>query len=288
MAKVGFILKPDKSQAGALLSELCQWLADRGHQALVTLEDKISSSAEVVTEEGFGAAVDLAVVLGGDGTMLRASRLIGNHGRPVLGINLGQLGFLTGFSAHDAIPALEAALAGRLEVAERMRIAVRYVRRGQSAVTHVALNDVVIHQGAMAKLVEIDAYLDGEMITSYRADGLIAATPTGSTAYSMAAGGPIVVPGQGAIVLTPICAHSLTNRPLVLPAQSTIRIQLGGDSREVVITVDGQWGHPFLPGDFVDITDAASPLRLFASGKSYFDIMRDKLNWGMRSDKVRG
>jgi NAD+ kinase len=166
-----------------------------------------------------------------------------------------------------------------------MRLQVTFTRQGQAPMVLTALNDAVIHQGAMARLVELDAYVDAEFVSAYRADGLIVATPTGSTAYNMAAGGPILIPGQAAMTLTPICAHSLTNRPLVVPSNATIRIRLGAESRGVVLTVDGQWAHSFMPGDALEITAARAPLTLFESEKRYFDIMRDKLQWGLRSDR---
>jgi len=283
---VGFILKPDKSEAGVLLEELVPWLREQGHVPVVTSEDQISpTGCEVVPESELGAAVDLAVVLGGDGTMLRAARLVADHGRPVLGINLGQLGFLVGFAPSHARQALSEALAGALPLTRRMRLAVTFQRRGAEPVVRHALNDAVLHQGAMARLVEIDAFVDGEFVASYRADGLIVSTPTGSTAYSMAAGGPIVLPGQAAMVLTPICAHALTNRPLVISASSTIRLQLGVDVRGPLLTVDAQWGHSFGYGDTAEFAAASAPLIMFASKQSFFDVMREKLHWGARSDR---
>ncbi len=286
MSRVGFILKPDKSEAGVLLDQLVPWLRARGHVPVVTTEDQVGpEGTEIVPEDELGGSIDLCVVLGGDGTMLRASRLVADARRPVLGINLGHLGFLTGFAPSQAESALAAALAGELSTSDRMRLAVTFRRTGGEPVERTALNDAVIHQGAMARLVELDAYIDGDFVSAYRADGLIIATPTGSTAYNMAAGGPILVPGQAAMALTPICAHSLTNRPLVVPDGAVIRIQLGAESRGVVLTVDGQWAHSFLPGDSIDVTAAAAPLTLYASGKGYFDIMREKLHWGLRSDR---
>ncbi len=289
MSRVGFILKPDKSEAGVLLEELVPWLREQGHVPVVTSEDQIGpAGCEVVPEAELGASIDIAVVLGGDGTMLRAARLVSDHGRPVLGINLGQLGFLVGFAPGEAKSALLQALAGSLPKTRRMRLAVTFTpsaRHGGEPIQRFALNDAVLHQGAMARLVEIDAFVDNEFVASYRADGLIVATPTGSTAYNMAAGGPIIVPSQTAMTLTPICAHSLTNRPLVIAASTTIRLQLGADVRGVLLTVDSQWGHTFLQGDIVEMTAATSPLVMFASKQGFFDVMRDKLHWGARSDR---
>lgn len=286
MHRVGFILKPDKSEAGVLLDELVPWLRSLGHIPVVSAEDQISPpGCEVVPENELGAAVDVAVVLGGDGTMLRAARLVADHGRPVLGINLGQLGFLVGFAPANAKQALAAALAGELGHTRRMRLTVTVRRRGAEPVVRTALNDAVLHQSAMARLVEMNAFVDGEFVASYRADGLIVATPTGSTAYNMAAGGPIVLPSLAAMTLTPICAHALTNRPLVISATSTISLSLGAELRGALVTVDAQWGHSFLRGDAVEISAASAPLVMFTSRQSFFDVMREKLHWGARSDK---
>ena len=281
--RVGFILKPDKTEAGVLLEQLVPWLREQGHVPVVPTEDQIApGGSEIVPEDELGQQVDLAVVLGGDGTMLRAARLVADQGKPVLGINLGQLGFLTMFAPAEAKTALAAALAGKLPKTERMRLAVMFQRAGADPVVRSALNDAVLHQGAMARLIDVEAYCDGQFVAAYRADGLIIATPTGSTAYNMAAGGPIVVPGQAAMTLSPICAHALTNRPLVIGASATLRLELGGDARGVILTVDGQWAHSFLPGDAVEMTAAHRPLVLFEGTQSFFDIMRNKLHWGVR------
>ena len=284
--RVGFILKPEKTEVRVLLEDLVPWLRDQGHVPVVLTEDQLApAGSEIIPEAELGDSVDLAVVLGGDGTMLRASRLVADQGKPVLGVNLGQLGFLAMFSPAEAKVAIAAALAGKLPRAERMRLQVTFTRRGAEPVVKYALNDAVLHQGAMARLIDVNAYCDNHLIAAYRADGLIIATPTGSTAYNMAAGGPIVVPGQGAMTLTPICAHALTNRPLVINADATIRLELNSDARGVILTVDGQWAHSFLPGDIVELTAAKRPLVMFVSQQSFFDVMRDKLHWGVRLDK---
>ena len=282
MARVGFILKPDKSVAGALLARLAAWLRADGHVAVVADEDQIGIEGTEIIPESEMTGVDLVCVLGGDGTMLRASRAVGDSGIPVLGVNLGQLGFLAGFAPEEAEIGLAGALAGTLRIEDRTRLAVTLIRAEGDPVARTALNDAVIHQGAMARIVDVDAFIEGDFVASYRADGLIVSTPTGSTAYNMAAGGPILTPGAAGMTLTPICAHSLTNRPLVVPASSTIRFVLGGEARGVVLTVDGQWAHSFFPGEEVRITTATRPLRLFTGPKHYFDVMRDKLHWGLR------
>ncbi len=286
MKRVGFIVRPDKEGVDRLLARLTTWLTDNGHQAAVLAEDEIETAgAEVLPAERFGQSIDIAVVLGGDGTMLGASRLVAEHGVPILGVNLGRLGFLTPFQTEDAPEALAGAVNGELETAERMRLSVSYIPHEGEVVTRAALNDAVIHQGAMARLIELETTLDDERIAMYRADGLIIATPTGSTAYNLAAGGPILVPGQASMALTPICAHTLTNRPLVVPNQSTIRIRLSGESLGVVLTVDGQWATPVGPADRVEIRAADKPLVMFTSDKGYFDILRDKLHWDRRNER---
>ena len=278
------MLRPETADARTLLADLTTWLRQRDHRSLVTTEDQVApQGAEIVPQSEMAAArPDVLVVLGGDGTMLRASQVVGDERIPVLGINLGQLGFLAGFAPAEARSALESALAGDLRIEERSRLAVTLHRKDAEPVTRTALNDAVIHQGAMARIVDVQAWIDDAFVAAYRADGLIVATPTGSTAYNMAAGGPILTPGAKGMTLTPICAHSLTNRPLVVPASSVIHFTLGPDARGVVLTVDGQWAHSFLAVDRVAITAAAEPLCLYAGPKSYFDVMRDKLHWGLR------
>ena len=267
MDRVGFILKPSSPEAAELVAQLVPWLTGR---------------TRGVADADLAAAVDIAVVLGGDGTMLRAASLVADHGTPVLGVNLGRLGFLTPFDPADARGTIVAALAGRLPRGERARLLVTFEPHDAPAIVRPALNDAVIHQGGAARLIELDACLDGKLIETYRADGLIVCTPSGSTAYNLAAGGPILAPGQAAMALTPICAHGLTHRPLVVPQSSQVTVTLGGESRTAVLTLDGQWTRAIAPGDRVSITATARPLRMFLSDKNYFDILREKLRWGAR------
>jgi NAD+ kinase len=288
--RLGFIVKPNKPEAGQLLDDLVPWLDSQGVVPVTLDEERVSTpAARIVPESEFATNIDMCVVLGGDGTMLRASALVADAGIPILGINLGRLGFLTAFDPGQARDAITRAIAGDLRRGERMRLSITYTPVEGEPVSRTALNDAVVHQGAMARLVELNARLEGDFIASYRADGLIAATPTGSTAYNLAAGGPIIEPQHEAMVLTPICAHSLTNRPLVVAGNRTISITLGSaDARGVVLTVDGQWARTFQPGDQVDITSSARPLVTFESGKAFFDILREKLHWGARSDQKDG
>jgi len=283
--RVGFILKPS-AEAAALLADLVPWLRSRSIEvATLATDEPRPEGARVVSEEELPGAIDIAVVLGGDGTMLRGASLVADHGIPVLGVNLGRLGFLTPFDPADARGAIVAALAGRLQRSERSRLMVSYVPTSGPPEQRPALNDAVIHQGGAARLVELEARLDGKIIAMYRADGLIVCTSAGSTAYNLAAGGPILTPGQGAMALTPICAHALTNRPLVVPQSGGLSVTLGGDTTTAVLTVDGQWARTFSTGDRVDITSTARPLRVFISDKDYFDILRQKLHWGFVSER---
>jgi NAD+ kinase len=219
-------------------------------------------------------------VLGGDGTLLAGGALAADRKVPLLGINLGHLGFLTSCAPADALVAVERALAGELPLEERLRLRVDVVRGSGETLTRFACNDAVVSQGALARLIELDAFLDGRRITRYRADGLIVATPTGSTAYTLAAGGPIVTPEVRAFVVTPICPHTLTNRPVVVPATAKVSVRLGSPAEHVQLTVDGQWGTGLADGDRVEISAAKEPLRLFRSPQSYFDVLREKMSWG--------
>ncbi|HWM85716.1 MAG TPA: NAD(+)/NADH kinase [Kofleriaceae bacterium] len=288
MKRVGFILKPQSAEAASLLDDLVPRMSSRGRQSFVLAQEHVPrpSGAVIVSDEELASAIDVAVVLGGDGTMLRAACLVADHGVPILGVNLGRLGFLTPFDPSEAHEAILAALDGKLAVEERARLRVTH-QHSDASEERVALNDTVIHQGGLARLIDLEARLDGKLIASYRADGLIVCTPTGSTAYNLAAGGPILAPDQAAMVMTPICAHSLTARPLVVPQTGTLTVALStaDESRTAVVTVDGQWARSFAAGDRIHITATAAPLRVFMSEKGYFDILRAKLHWGRSSER---
>jgi NAD+ kinase len=283
--RVGFVLRRGKPEAERICGELVAVLGARGLEAVILPEhDGLGLRAAVVPEEEFPQRVDLLVVLGGDGTLLHGGGIVAQHGVPILGINLGRLGFLTPFATHEAEAALVRALDGGLAIEQRVRLRVRLLRSSGEVVERYAINDAVLSQGGIARLIDLLATLDGAKISQYRADGLIVSTPTGSTAYNLAAGGPILAPGLSSMCITPICPHMLNNRPLVVPSQSRVELVLAGDTRGVVLTVDGQWAHPVEPGDRVEISEAAVPLRLYRSEKSYFEILRDKLSWGERAD----
>jgi NAD+ kinase len=284
--RIGIVLRREKPEAVELAADLAPWLASQGHSVFAT-EDAapVVPGARAVPEATLAQHIDLLLVLGGDGTLLHGGGLVAEAGVPVLGINLGRLGFLAPFDPGEARQVIARALAGELTIEERMRIRVALHRgaghaAGAGVVEKFALNDAVIAQGAMARLVRLATTLDGARVNDYLADGLIICTPTGSTAYNLAAGGPILPPWQGAFVITPICPHTLTNRPLVVPSRSTIGVTLAGESRSVMLTVDGQWAHPLLPGDRVEVSMAAAGIKLFRGERSYFEILRRKLKWG--------
>ncbi len=281
---VGFVLKRQKAEAEVIARQLIPWLVERGHTPLLLEEQRALAEdvevVQVVDGTAMGARAELLVVLGGDGTLLHGAALVGER-VPVLGVNLGTLGFLVPFAPDEARIALERALAGDLPIEDRLRLRVRLHHAG-GVTERFALNDAVLSQGAMARLVELSCRLDGVGVALYKADGLIVSTPTGSTAYNLAAGGPILTQGQSSLAITPICPHTLTHRPLVVPAASRIEIEVAGESRSIMLTVDGQWAYPLAPGDRVELRQAQAPLRLYHSEKSYFEILREKLSWGSR------
>jgi NAD+ kinase len=276
--RVGFLCKRSDNKASDIAAELAQVLARRGDQAIALGQDIAGATRE--PEET--AQVDLLVVLGGDGTLLHGAALVADRGTPILGVNLGRLGFLASCAPGDAKAALERALDGTLPLEERLRLGCT-VRRQSGDVTRRACNDAVLSQGALARLIEFDVWIDDKLVTRYRADGLIVATPTGSTAYSMAAGGPIMMPGIGAVVLTPICPHTLSNRPVVAAATAKISVELAQPAEHVLLTVDGQWATRFAIGDRLELSRTDPPLKIYRPAEGYFEVLRRKLDWGRRA-----
>jgi NAD+ kinase len=241
---------------------------------------------KVLDKPALVARVDLIVVLGGDGTLLSVADCVGAAGVdvPILGVNFGSLGFLTEATLSELYPSLDAALGGRARVEERMMLRALTVRAGAALPEHLALNDVVITKAARARMTDLSVSVGDEFVTRVKADGLIVATPTGSTAYNLAAGGPIVQPVVDAIVLTPIAPHMLTNRPIVIPASSLVRVQPQMNERdELYVTFDGQAGYQLEAGDEVRIRCAERRVRLLRpSTRSYFELLRQKLKWNER------
>ena len=281
---IGVCLKPDQPQFGDVVRELEKWLRDHGVEVLLDREAAQATGLEGVARSELTDRVDLVIVLGGDGTLLAVARAIDERPVPVLGVNLGTLGFLAGISLDELFPTLEDVLADRLRVETRMRLDVRVEHEGRELGRYLALNDAVITKTALSRIIDLETWADDVEVTTYHGDGLIAATPTGSSAYSLSAGGPLLLPGIGAIVLTPICPHALTQRPIVLPESSRVEIRvLDTHAGEVHLTVDGQVGRQLADGDRVTLCAAEVPLQLLVPpDRNPFEVMRNKLRWGAR------
>jgi Predicted sugar kinase len=279
---VGVVVKPDHKEAWQTACELADWLKSRSIRLIgePRREAEICPMEEVGTEE-FQEKADLIVVLGGDGTMLSTARLLGKREIPVLGINYGSLGYLTEFRIEEMFPALERILAGDYEIDRRVMLEAELRRAGRILETGRVLNDVVINKSVLARIIEIEVSLNDFFVNNFRADGLIISTPTGSTAYNLSAGGPIVYPSMNAVILTPICPFTLTNRPIVIPDSAEIRLRLINDNDDVVLTLDGQVGYQMKRGDSVVIRKSAASFNLVQPpNRNYFDVLRNKLKWG--------
>ncbi len=268
--------KPDALEAGRALQT---WLDARGVKAC-----RFENEPEPNTPP-LPADVEFIVVMGGDGTILSVARHYGGKGLPVLGVNMGGLGFLTEISLDELYPSMaEHVLTGKFEVEERLMLTVTLYRQGHIFWQENVLNDAVINKGALARIAEMTTWIDGEYLTVYRADGLIVATPTGSTAYNLSAGGPIVYPTLHHLILLPICSHTLSNRPIILPDTVAVAVTLDTldeKVQDVYLTLDGQVGQALEPGDRVEIRRAPYQLKLVKSPhRSHFEVLRTKLGWG--------
>ncbi len=282
---VGIISRPRREDITAVVPGLLAWLEERGVRAVCDQETAacLSPEREGHAREQLPSMADLLIVLGGDGTLLAAARLMNEHNIPILPVNLGSLGFLTSVTLQDMYDVLEKALRGQVRYSERVMLDAQVIRNQQMIHHARALNDAVLNKAALSRIIDLRLSVDGEFVCQYKADGLIISTPTGSTAYSMAAGGPIVYPAVAAFIITPICSHSLTNRPLVLPDSAHLEVCYGAGSVPIYLTIDGQVGFELLPGDRVGVVAAPERLRLVRpQQKTYFGVLRDKLKWGER------
>ena len=280
---VGLVVKRQRAEAAALAGPRAARLRSRGVTVLVEPEMAALPEVQVVDKAAMVRSADLIVVLGGDGTLLSVARLGGVRELHVLGINLGGLGFLTEVSTDDAVAALQRVFAGDYQLDRRTTLAVRVLRRGAVVASSQVLNDAVINKSALARIIDLHTSVDGEYLCIYKADGLIVATPTGSTAYSLSAGGPLVGPGVAVMLLAPICPHTLTLRPLVLADTSVVRVQLRAPDQEVFLTLDGQEGIPLLDGDVVEVARSPHVVALVRTvARSVLGVLRDKLHWGER------
>ncbi len=280
---VGIISKPKIGEAAEIVSNLLNWLEERDiayrcdqQTAEYAGLDEYFSRAEVPD------GADLIIVLGGDGTLLSAARVTEGRNVPLFAVNLGHLGFLTAIQVEDLYPELQRALAGEHRIGHRRMVHCEIRRGGQTIANYDALNDVVITKTELARMIDLDTHVDSHFVAAYKADGLIIATPTGSTAYSLSAGGPIIFPSVQAFCLTPICPHMLTNRPVIVPDTSVIHILVHGEDG-TYLTIDGQVGEPLRRGDVVVCRSSPKTIQLIRPPKLlFFDVLREKLKWGER------
>jgi NAD+ kinase len=286
--RIGVVVKPHQPDALETLCRLTEWLAEKEIQlvglaeiAHEQIKQKTGCAVEIVKDEQFAQSVDLILVLGGDGTMIATARMVGNAEVPVIGVNYGGLGYLAEFPIEELFSALEAILSGQYQVQKREMLSVELWRGEELITRNRVLNDVVVNKSALARIIEIEAYLDSQFVNLFRADGLIVATPTGSTAYNLSAGGPVIYPSMNAVVITPICPFTLSNRPIVVPYGSTIEVRLMTDKEEVALTLDGQVGFPLQVNDRIVIGKSNTTFNLVQPPtRNYFDVLRDKLKWG--------
>lgn len=287
ITRIGLVAKTRIDAAAEVLAELAAWLEQRGLTAVFETETAVlagrADGTRTSTRDDLPLQCDLVVVLGGDGTLIGMAGRIAQAQRdiPILGVNFGSLGFLTEITLPELYPSLQSVLDGSAQIEERMMLRSRTLRRGQVHTERLALNDVVITKGPLSRIIDLSVAVGDQPAMRVRADGLIVASPTGSTAYNLAAGGPILHPAVDALLVTPIAPHMLTNRPIVIPGSSTVRVRpaMNGND-EVFVTIDGQFGHPLQADDEIVIVRAERPFRLIRSAtRSYFEILREKLKW---------
>lgn len=281
--RVGVVAKSHRPEAQEVVRQLIGWLRTKDREIVLDLDTAALAGTDEtgIAKADVPRAVDLVVVLGGDGTLISVARLVESDEVPILGVNLGGLGFMTEITLDELYPVLGTVLEGKYRVSRRMLLEVT-VQQEEGATTHVVLNDVVMTKGALARIIELEVSVQQEYVTTYRADGLIICTPTGSTAYGLSAGGPILFPSMHAVILVPICPHTLTNRPLVLPEDVTVQVILESHDK-VYLTLDGQVGFPLRHRDLVEVRRADREIALIVSPKkTYYGILRSKLKWGER------
>jgi len=282
--RVLIVAKTGPPEGVKIATRLAEWLVDRGIEVL--FDEEVATALgrrDGVSRESLDDAIDLAIVAGGDGTLLSVARAAAPKGIPLLGINFGSLGFLTELQPAEALSGLEAVVDGRYTVESRRTLRVRYDQAGAPRREYALLNDVVITKSALARMIVIDVHADDEAVATYTSDGLIVATPTGSTAYNLSAGGPILDPRLSAFIISPICPHSMTYRPLVIPDTLTIGVSLRSEDEEVFLTLDGQIGFPFRREDRLLVDHHPHSLKLVrVTGRGFFEILRRKLRWGER------
>ena len=290
MRRIGIIAKRNSPEAIALAGALAEWLRPKGIE--VTFEKEVGEVLSppvsgpflnLVDRKELSKRVEMIIVLGGDGTLLSVARQVVGLNIPILGVNLGGLGFLTEISIEEVYPVLDKVLEGEYRADQREVIHVAVIRKGRTLAEYTVLNDAVINKGALARIIDLETTINGEHLTTFKSDGLIISTPTGSTAYNLSAGGPIVYPTLDCIIITPICSHTLTNRPIVIPDEVIIRVILKTRQQEVILTLDGQQGFPLEFDDEVEVKKSDARILLIKSPhRHFFGLLREKLKWGER------
>lgn len=286
MKKVGIICKTGIPEPLEILKTLLPWLNRKNCEIYLDTETASALSAmniEGIPRSEMPSLVDIIVVLGGDGTMLSVARLVGEKGIPILGVNVGGLGFLTAVHKEEVYEVFEKVLTGECTVEERIMLAACVFRHSECIADYLIINDVVVNKGALARIIDLETYIDHNYVATFKADGLIVSTPTGSTAYALSAGGPILYPTLNSIVIAPICPHTLTNRPIVMPDNVLVEIVLKSQNQDVFLTVDGQVGFSLRQNDIVSVKKSQHKAKLFIPcERDYFQILRTKLKWGER------
>jgi len=283
MKKIGIICKVGIPEPAETLKELLPWLRQKGYEIYVDIETASSVNMDGFQRSQIPSLSDVIIVLGGDGTMLSTCRLVGDKGVPILGVNIGGLGFITEVQRERLYEIMEKILSGECPIEERLMLAVQVRRLGEVIAEYTVLNEVVVNKAALARIIDLETYINNNYVTTFKADGLIISTPTGSTAYSLSAGGPILYPTLDNIVLTPICPHTLTNRAMVLPGDSIIVVILRVPAERVYLTLDGQVGFSLMQNDTIEVVKAPFKTKLLIPcDRDYFQILRTKLKWGER------
>ncbi len=290
MKRIGIIAKQNKPEAIPIARNLVEWL--RPKKIEVYMEEGMVKQfrpplagphLNPIRREDIPRRVEMIIVLGGDGTLLSVARLVGDHDVPILGVNLGGLGFLTEITLEELYRVLAKVVQGDFVTDERVVLNASVIRRGERMADFIVLNDAVINKGALARIIDLETTINGEYLTTFKSDGLILSTPTGSTAYNLSAGGPIVYPSLHCIIITPICPHTLTNRPIMIPDDVEIRATLKTKQQEVILTLDGQQGFTLEFEDVVEVKKAEGHIFLIKSPyRHYFEVLREKLKWGER------
>jgi NAD+ kinase len=286
MKKIGIICKTGRLEPLEMLKGLLPWLKEKGVDVFVDLEVAQPLNMKGYSRSEIPDLSEMVIVLGGDGTLLSVARLVCEKGIPILGVNLGGLGFITEVQVAGIYEAMERIFSGKCVVEDRLMLSASVQRHGERIADYTVLNDVVINKGALARIIEMETYVDRAYVTTFRADGLIVSSPTGSTAYCLSAVGPILYPTTDCISLTPICPHTLTNRPIVLPDSALVEISLKSVAEDVFLTLDGQVGFSLRQNDVVMVAKSPFKTRLMIPyGRDFFQVLRTKLGWGERASK---